>query len=103
MDIPSLGREPDDEGPNGRVRRDPDTLTNAELDAAILAAHAEGDGWLLCDLYERAATIKQTEGDEEAEAFLLTQAFVFALECAHPRADALQRALFERGREARPS
>ncbi|MGR3467878.1 MAG: hypothetical protein ACU0CI_08345 [Shimia sp.] len=50
----------------------------AELEARLLAAHAAGDRRALAGIYREAA---DAAGDEDTEMFLLTQAFVFALEC----------------------
>ena len=67
-----------------------------ELDAALLAAHAAGDGPALVGLYTRAANAAATP---EAEAFYLTHAHVFALELGHPDAPALRARLVAAGRE----
>ena len=66
------------------------------LDAALLAAHEARDGAALVRLYQEAAAAARTEG---AAAFYLTHAHVFALETGHPDAEALRRALVERGCE----
>ncbi|MGR3320968.1 MAG: hypothetical protein ACU0DK_03435 [Pseudooceanicola sp.] len=70
-------------------------MRGAELNAAILAAHAAGDRVALAALYAQAAG-----GAGEAErAFFLTQAYVFALECGDATAAALRAQLVALGRE----
>jgi hypothetical protein len=56
------------------------------LDAALLAAHAAGDGRTLVGLYAKAAETVPAPAD----AFFLTQAWVFALEAGDARATVLQ-------------
>ena len=63
-------------------------------EAALLAAHAAGDAETMARLYADAAAA--SEG--EARAFLLTHAWVHALEAGDPRAPALEAALREMGR-----
>lgn len=65
-------------------------------DADLLAAHAAGDSAALVDLYTQAA---DASADPDRTAFYLTHAHVFALECAHPKTDALRAALITAGRE----
>ena len=62
------------------------------LDAALRAAHRDRDGARLIGLCERAAT-------GPAEAFWLTQAWVYALEAGDARAEALQSRLRRLGAE----
>lgn len=62
----------------------------------LLAAHASGDRAQLVTLYAQAADAAKTE--DEA-GFFLTFAYVFALEIAHPEADALRARLIALGRE----
>lgn len=69
------------------------------LEADILAAHARADAYALADLYARAADVKDRIGDRNAAGFLRTHAYVFALESAHPSADALCALLAADGRE----
>lgn len=66
-------------------------------EADVLAAHAAGDLPALVTLYSEAAA---TAEDPDAAAFLLTHAYVFALEAGHPGADDLHAALVAAGREA---
>ncbi|WP_299041376.1 hypothetical protein [uncultured Tateyamaria sp.] len=66
------------------------------LDARLLAAHAQGDGRAMVDLYVEAA--KAASGEDE-RAFFLTQAHVFAMETAHPSAVDLRNTLVSMGRE----
>ena len=69
----------------------------SELDARLLAAHAEGDADALVTLYAAAA---EAANDADAAAFYLTHAHVFALEAGHPQTDALRARLIALGREA---
>ena len=73
--------------------------TEVELDRLILAAHERGDARELAELYQKAANIKRETGEVDAAGFLLTQAYVFALECSHPDAAKIRVALAEEGRE----
>lgn len=66
-----------------------------DLEARLLAAHAAGDRRALVALYEEAAD--RAAGDT-ARGFFLTHAFVFALELADPRAEALKARLRAMGR-----
>ena len=67
------------------------------LESRLLAAHATGDKQALVTLYEEAATAAETP---EAQGFFLTQAYVYALETGHPKADELHQRLKTMGREA---
>ena len=67
----------------------------ADLDAALLAAHARGDKTALVGLYRQAA--KEATADE-ARWFYLTHAWVFALDCGDPQADEIGRRLAAEGR-----
>lgn len=68
-----------------------------DLDAALLAAHARGDGRALAALYARAA---DAVSGTEARGFMLTQAYVFALETGAPQGTTLHARLCAMGREA---
>ncbi|MEP4248977.1 hypothetical protein [Tateyamaria sp.] len=68
-----------------------------DLDARLVAAHDSGDMVTLVDLYRTAA---QRADTEDARAFYLTHAHVFALELGHADTDALRAALIKMGREA---
>lgn len=57
-----------------------------DLDAAMRAAHREGDAAALIGLCQAAALV-------QAEAFWLTQAWIHALDAGDDRATALQRRL----------
>ena len=57
------------------------------LDARLLAAHARGDREALVRLYTEAANPAPTE---DAQAFYLTHAYVFALESGDPVASELE-------------
>ena len=71
-------------------------MTRAELDAALHDAHNAGDKARISALYAQAA---QTEPAEDARAFFLTQAYVFALEIGSPEAAHLREALVALGAE----
>lgn len=73
--------------------------TRAALDLALIEAHGRGDGRALVGLYARAATDGARAGDAAAEAFFLTQAYVFALEAGDPAADDLHARLVRLGRD----
>ena len=66
------------------------------LEERLLAAHASGDEPALVELYREAAA---TASDENAKAFFLTQAYVFALDCGDPTAPELKAELRALGRE----
>ncbi|MEE4187280.1 MAG: hypothetical protein V2I76_02385 [Roseobacter sp.] len=66
------------------------------LDAQLLAAHALDDYALLVRLYAKAA---EDAADEDAQAFFLTHAHVYALECNAPDAGRLRARLIAMGRE----
>ena len=73
---------------------------NAErLETLILDAHERGDSENLARYYFQAAQIKDHEGNAEAAGFLLTQAYVFALESGLTLADEIRAELVCRGRE----
>ncbi|MCV3271043.1 hypothetical protein [Roseobacter sinensis] len=68
----------------------------SDLDARLRAAHEAGDGAALVTLYREAA---EQAPDDDARAFYLTHAYVFALELGSPHTDALRLALITMGRE----
>ena len=75
------------------------SASRAALDAALLKAHADGDGPALARLYTQAADLAQTDGDAQAMCFYLTQAYVFALEAGSTDAPLLHARLLAEGRE----
>jgi len=80
-------------------------VTEADLEAAILAAHVKGDGEPertdeLAKLYYQAARLKSADGKEDAAAFLMTHAYVFALDAGLMLAEAAHAYLRKNGREA---
>lgn len=77
------------EAPDGR----------AALEAALLAAHADGDQAALARLYAKAGDRAEAAGDLDAACFYLTHAYVFALATGAPGADALHARLKAHGRE----
>ncbi|MDD9910255.1 MAG: hypothetical protein OXR62_11235 [Ahrensia sp.] len=78
----------------------PAPLDAQQLDQRIAVAHRRGDGFALVNLYQQAADLKRAEGDESAFWFLITHAFVFALENGHADAEPLHALLKGAGRES---
>lgn len=83
----------------GRVAPGGADAARAALDAALLAAHAAGDGAALVRLYATAANMAEAAGEIGAACFYLTQAYVFALSTGAAEADALHARLLAHGRE----
>ena len=71
----------------------------ADIEKAILDAHAQGDGLRLAALYCEAADLYEAAGDVDAACFFLTQAMVFALQDGADLAQTLRRRLHAYGRE----
>lgn len=69
------------------------------LDASLLAAHADGDGRTLSRLYAQAGDLAESQRQIEAACFYLTHAYVFALEQNLPEARQLHQRLASYGRE----
>ena len=67
------------------------------IDDAIAAAHVANDHRALARLYARAA---ESLDDPDAACFLLTHAYVFALDAGAPEAGLLHARLVAEGREA---
>ena len=68
---------------------------HADLDTALLDAHANGDQRALVTLYAQAADQAR---DVDAACFYLTHAYIFALELGHPETADLHRRLAAHGR-----
>ncbi|MFQ6548961.1 hypothetical protein AADZ90_013460 [Aestuariibius sp. 2305UL40-4] len=68
------------------------------LNDAILAAHAASDKAALATLYRKAAD-RLEPADEDQLCFLLTQAYIFALDAGTAEAENLHRRLVSLGRE----
>ena len=66
------------------------------LDAELLDAHACDNRARLATLYAQAADEAK---DEDARAFFLTHAYIFALEAGDPASPVLRSRLVEMGRE----
>ncbi|MEL6959563.1 MAG: hypothetical protein AAGL89_11495 [Pseudomonadota bacterium] len=66
-----------------------------DLNAQLLAAHAEGDKLALVTLYTQAADQAR---DTDTACFFLTHAFVFALEVDHADTNQLAKRLRHHGR-----
>ena len=75
-------------------------LPPSDLDAEVIAAHKSGDIFTLVKLYRRAGEAEAAAGRRDAAAFLLTQAYIFALHSGHPETEALHERLKHWGREA---
>ncbi|HUF87126.1 MAG TPA: hypothetical protein VMM59_07065 [Thermohalobaculum sp.] len=74
-------------------------MDRAALDAALIAAHADGDHARLVALYTEAADRAEAAGETDASCFYLTQAYVFALASGAAEAGHLHARLLARGRE----
>ena len=72
-------------------------MSQKNLDARLLAAHARHDKAALVELYTEAA---DTVEDLDAACFFLTHAYIFALDTGAPQAPALHARLVKNGREA---
>ncbi len=71
-------------------------MTQGDLDAALLAAHAADDRRALVALYTQAA---EAANAADATGFYLTHAYIFALDTGHPQAARLHARLKTEGRE----
>ena len=76
-------------------------MNSAELERALLKAHAETDATALIRLYTLAGDQAEVAGEIDRACFYLTHAFVFALEAGAAEADPLNARLAERGRAKR--
>lgn len=70
-----------------------------DLDAALLAAHADDDKPALVRLYTEAGNRAEVAGRADAAGFYLTHAYVFALDTGLPAAQQLHARLKAAGRE----
>lgn len=68
------------------------------IDAAVMAAHAAGDGAELACLYAKAADILAADGNTDKACFFYTQAYIFALEQGLAEAMRYARILAANGR-----
>ena len=66
-----------------------------DLNGRLLRAHDAGDKHALVRLYTQAA---DQAPDTDTACFFLTQAYVFALETAHPSTEVLSARLTRHGR-----
>jgi hypothetical protein len=69
------------------------------LNAEVLKAHEAGDNATLVRVYNELGNTELAEGRELEGAFLLTQAYVYALEADLPEAEEIHAALAALGRE----
>lgn len=71
-------------------------MPHPQIEARLLAAHAEGDKAALAALYAEAA---RASDDPEARAFFLTHAYIFALDAGCGTAEQFREELVVLGRE----
>lgn len=69
------------------------------LNAEVLQAHAKGDNAALVQIYKNLGEEELVKGQELEGAFLLTQAYVYALEAGLPIAKEIHKLLAAYGRE----
>lgn len=74
-------------------------VKDVKLDNRMLTAHDTGDIAALVQLYQQAAVLQETKGNDEAACFYLTHAYVFALEQGDVAATELHNRLKVFGRE----
>lgn len=70
-----------------------------DLDGMLAAALAARDIATVVETYMRAAQMAEAAGDTDRGCFLLTQAWIFALEAGDARAGSLRARLIAQGRE----
>ena len=70
----------------------------AILEQRLLRAHREADGSAIAAVYLEAADLASEVGDEDRAGFLMTQAWIFALEAGDPLARDCHKRLQELGR-----
>lgn len=73
-------------------------MTDDQLEQAILSAHHRKCGRALSDLYALAAEKREAAGDIDAACFLLTHAYVYALD-AGAASETIRQKLVCYGRE----
>ncbi len=73
---------------------------NDGLDRDLEAALAAKDPARIAAVYARAADMLETKGEIDGACFLMTQAWIFALEVGDPLADDLRARLVAHGRES---
>lgn len=74
-------------------------ISDQALDDAIMRAHDDNNAGLLAALYTEAADRIEAAGQQDAACFLLTQAYIFALDAGGTNAQELHRRLVAYGRE----
>ncbi|MBL4751638.1 MAG: hypothetical protein JKX71_13840 [Amylibacter sp.] len=74
-------------------------MTLADLDAALLQAHADYDLDRLVTLYQKAGLSCIDANDVDAGCFYLTHAYIFALEAGTSKAREIHKVLVSYGRE----
>jgi hypothetical protein len=74
-------------------------MNEADLEAALLAAHAADDRLALARLYRQAGDTRLAAGATDAGCFYLVQAYVWALDCGAPFARDIHAILVAQGRE----
>ncbi len=70
------------------------------LDRDLDAALAAGNAARIAKVYARAAEMLETEREIDGACFMLTQAWIFALEAGDPLAQELRARLVAHGRES---
>jgi len=74
-------------------------MNNADIDCALLAAHAANNKAKLVGLYRKAGDMMLASGRVDAGCFYLTHAYIFALDCGAPEAAEIHQTLIAYGRE----
>jgi hypothetical protein len=69
------------------------------LDEQVLKAHEQGDHGALVDVYHMLGDEELAGGKITSGCFLLTQAYVYALEAGDARANEIHKILKSHGRE----
>jgi hypothetical protein len=69
------------------------------LNSQVLKAHETGDTKVLVDIYQMLGGEELDKGEITSACFLLTQAYVYALESGDPRASEIHKILKSHGRE----
>jgi len=74
-------------------------MNEADVDTALLAAHAANDKPALVRLYRQAGEMMLARGEVNAGCFYLTHAYIFALDCGAAEASQIHQTLIAHGRE----
>lgn len=71
---------------------------NSDIDAKLIRAVTDGDHQVVARIYADAAQRAEKEGDMDRACFLMTHAWVFALEAGDDTAEEYKRFLTRAGR-----